>query len=115
MKRCVFGSGVLKALRALPDDVKAAFGYALHIAEMGGKARSSKPLKGLGSGLLEVVEDHDGDTYRAVYTVRFATGVYVLDVLQKKSKSGIATPQHDIERIKERLKWATDFHNQISK
>ncbi|MGL6209440.1 MAG: type II toxin-antitoxin system RelE/ParE family toxin [Paracoccaceae bacterium] len=115
MKRCIFGPGVLKVLQALPDDVKATFGYALHIAELGGKAHAAKPLKGFGSGVLEVVEDHDGDTYRAIYVVRLATGIYVLDVFQKKSKSGIATPRQDIERIRERLKWATDLHNQLSK
>ena len=113
MKRCIFGPSVLKALRALPPDVKAAFGFALNIAETGGKAMTAKPLRGLGSGVLEVVEDHDGDTWRAVYTVRFPSGVYVLHVFQKKSKSGIATPKHEIDTIKERLKWAQDMDRQV--
>ena len=92
---------------------EAAFGFALHVAETGGKAMTAKPLKGLGSGVLEVVEDHDGDTYRAVYTVRFPSGVYVLHVFQKKSKTGIATPKHEIDTVKERLKWATETGRQF--
>jgi phage-related protein len=114
MKRCIFGPGVLKALKSMPPDVKAAFGFALHIAELGGKAITAKPLKGLGSGVLEVVEDHDAETYRAIYTVRFPTGVYVLHAFQKKSKTGIATPRHEIEVIKERLKWAEMMNRQLS-
>ena len=113
MKRCIFGPGVLKALKAMPTDVKAAFGFALHIAETGGKAAAAKPLKGLGSGVMEVVEDHDGDTWRAIYTVRFPSGVYVLHVFQKKSKTGIATPKHEIDTIRERLKWAQEMDRQF--
>ena len=67
----------------------------------------AKPLKGFsGAGVVELVEDHRGDTYRAVYTVRFATRIYVLHVFQKKSKHGIATPQKEIELIRARLRWA---------
>lgn len=112
MKRCIFGPGVPKGLRALPPDVKAAFGFALHIAETGGKAAAAKPMKGLGPGVLEVIEDHDGDTYRAVYTVRFPSGIYVLHVFQKKSKTGRETPMHEIDVIRERLKWATETDRQ---
>lgn len=115
MKPCVFGPGVLKALNSMPRDVKSAFGYALHIAERGGKASNAKPLKGLGSSVFEVVDDHDGETYRAVYTVRFASAVYVLHAFQKKSKTGIETPKHDIELIKERLKWAAETDRRMSK
>jgi phage-related protein len=72
---------------------------------------AAKPLKGFtGAGVLEVVEDHMGDTYRAVYTVRFADAVYVLHAFQKKSKSGIATPQRDIDLIKTRLQRAQEHH-----
>jgi phage-related protein len=78
---------------------------------MGGKHQDAKPLKGFdGAGVLEVVGHDDGDTFRAVYTVRLAGRVYVLDVFQKKSKSGIATPKLDIDRIKARLKWAEQEH-----
>jgi phage-related protein len=82
-------------------------GYALYFAQIGDKHPSAKPLKGFGSaGVLEVIEDHDGDTYRAVYTVKFSGAVYVLHAFQKESKSGIKTPQQTIALIKERLKLA---------
>ena len=79
----------------------------MYFAQTGNKHPAAKPLKGFhGAGVLEVVEDHRGNTYRAVYTVRLAAVVYVLHAFQKKSKKGIATRQHDIEVIKERLKLA---------
>ena len=81
-------------------------GYALFVAQNGEKADSAKPLKGFGGGILEVVENHDGDTYRAVYTVRFASAVYVLHAFQKKSKAGIKTPKKDMDLIEARLKAA---------
>ena len=77
------------------------------VAQFGGKHPRAKPWKGLGSGVLEIVEDYRTDTYRAVYTVRYATRVFVLHVFQKKSKKGIATPKPDMDLIKERLKAAT--------
>ena len=79
-------------------------GYALGLAQLGGKHPHAKPWKGEGSGVFEIVEDHRGDTYRAVYTVRFAEVVYVLHAFQKKSKAGIKTPQDDVKLIGERLK-----------
>ena len=98
-------------LDAMPDDVKDVFGHAIDLAQAGGKHPDAKALSGFGSaGVLEVVEDHQGDTYRAVYTVRFTAWVYVLHCFQKKSKSGIKTPQPDLDLIKARLKAAaTDF------
>ncbi len=94
-----------KDLNAMPDDVKDAFGYALHLAQGGGKHSQAKPLKGFGgAGVLEVVEDYRGDTYRAVYTVRYAQAVYVVHCFQKKATSGIATPKPDIDLIERRLK-----------
>ena len=100
--------GSKKDLMALPDEVVNVFGYALYLAQAGGKHAQAKPLKGFGSaGVLEVVEDWRGNTYRAVYTVRFAVRVFVLHVFQKKSKSGIATPKPDLDLIKARLKAAT--------
>ncbi len=72
-----------------------------------GKHQDAKALSGFGSaGVLEVVEDFRGDTYRAVYTVRFTAWVYVLHCLQKKSKSGIKTPKEDLDLINTRLKVA---------
>src|SRR5688500_11745175 len=90
-------SSSLKDLRKMPSGVRSSFGFALDFATLGQKHDSAKPLKGFGGGsVLEVVEDDDGNTYRAVYTVRFASAVYVLDVFQKKSTSGIRTQKHDI-------------------
>ena len=95
-----------KDLMALPEEVIDTFGYALHVAQTGKKHEKAKPLRGFGSaGVLEVVEDWRGNTYRAVYTVRFSAAVFVLHVFQKKAKRGIATPQ-DMELIRVRLKVA---------
>ncbi len=94
-------------LASFPEDVKDAIGYALYIAQCGGKHTSAKPLKGFGgAGILEVVGDHAGDTYRAVYAVRFIDCIYVLHAFQKKSKTGITTPKREIEPIRSRLKRA---------
>jgi phage-related protein len=94
-------------LRAFPHDVRLRVGGALWEAQLGRKSGWAKPLKGFGgAGVLEVVDDFDGDTFRAVYTVRFAGVVYVLHAFQKKSRSGIATPRHEIELIGKRLKRA---------
>lgn len=98
-------------LRKLPGDVQNVFGYALYLAQSGKKHPSAKPLKGFGgASVLEVVEDYRGDTYRAVYTVKFAEAVYVLHVFRKKATHGIATPRREIELIGERLKRALEFH-----
>ena len=92
---------------ALPADVRRRFGYALSLAQMGDQDDAAKVLKGFGgAGVLEVVEDDAGGTYRAVYTVKFAEAVFVLHCFQKKSKRGIATPQADMEIIRQRLKAA---------
>jgi phage-related protein len=92
-------------ISAMPDDVKKTFGFALRMAQWGQRHIQAKPLKGFGgAGVLEIVEEHGGDTYRAVYTVKVANAVYVLHVFQKKAKSGKATPKPDINLIKRRLK-----------
>ncbi|WP_442595008.1 type II toxin-antitoxin system RelE/ParE family toxin [Parapusillimonas sp. JC17] len=94
-----------KDLMAMPEDVQDTFGYALHLAQAGQKHPDAKPLKGFGgAGVLEVVEDFHGDTYRAVYTVRYAHAVYVVHCFQKKSTQGIATSKPDVDLIKSRLK-----------
>ena len=91
----------------MPDDVVDVFGFALHLAQLGRKHGQAKPLKGFGgAGVLEVIEDHKGDTYRAVYTVKIADIVYVLHCFQKKSTKGIETPKHEMDLIRERLKAA---------
>lgn len=100
-------SSAKRDLDAMPDDVKDVFGHAIDLAQAGGKHQDAKVMTGFGSaGVLEVVEDHQGDTYRAVYTVKFAGWVYVLHCFQKKSKSGIATPKPDLDLINARLKAA---------
>jgi len=91
----------------MPSDVVDVFGFALHLAQAGKKHDQSKPLRGFGgASVLEVVEDHMGDTYRAVYTVKIAGRVYVLHCFQKKSSKGIETPKQDMDLIRERLKAA---------
>jgi phage-related protein len=96
-----------KDLKALPDEVMDVFGYALFLAQTGGKHDQAKPLRGFGSaGVLEVIEDFRGNAYRAVYTVQFEERVFVLHVFQKKWKTGIATPKSDMDLIRERLKVA---------
>ena len=100
-----------KDLRGFPEPVKDIIGHALFIAQLGRKHEDAKPLRGYGgAGVLELVEDFDGDTYRAVYTVKFTDAVYVLHVFQKKSKKGIETPQKDLDLIKERLRRAEQDH-----
>lgn len=104
-----------KDLLSMPSDVVDLFGYALHLAQRGGKHAQAKPLKGFGSaGVLEVVED-DGNAYRAVYTVRFGNAVYVLHCFQKKSHKGIGTPKQDIDLIRDRLKLAQKHSEGVKK
>ncbi len=92
-------------LLKMPDEVITTFGYALHLAQEGKKHAQAKPLKGFyGAGVLEIVEDHVGDTYRAIYTVKNPDGVYVLHCFQKKSTQGIATPKRELDLLAERLK-----------
>ena len=87
-----------------PSKVQEEFGFELFLAQTGQHPPSAKILKGVGSGVLELVGDHDGDTYRAVYAVRFERAVYVLHCFKKKSKRGIKTPQSDIDLIKKRFR-----------
>jgi phage-related protein len=99
-----------RSLQAFPEDVQDEVGFALYQAQLGHKHPSAKPLKGYkGAGVLEIVEDFDGDTYRAVYTVKLADAIYVLHAFQKKSKSGIKTPQHQLDLIEQRLKEAKEI------
>jgi phage-related protein len=102
----------LSDLEDFPDEVQEHVGYALSAAQFGGKHPDAKPWKGDGSGVFEVVEDFRGDTFRAVYTVRFAEAVYVLHAFQKKSTKGIATAQADRGLIARRLKDAIEDHKE---
>jgi len=107
IKSIVWIGSARKDLKAFPDEVREVMGYALYEAQLGRKAHSAKPLSGFGgTSVLQVVEDHQTDTYRAVYTVKFDDRVYVLHAFQKKSKNGVATPKPDIDLIKKRLKVA---------
>lgn len=100
-------------LKAFPREVQRVVGGALWDAQIGLKAPFAKPLKGFhGAGVLEIVDDFDGDTYRGVYTVRFAQIVYVLHAFQKKSKRGIATPRAELELIERRLSRAREDHEE---
>ena len=103
-----------KDLIALPEDVRRFFGHALHFAQNGEKHDAAKPLKGFGgAGVLEVVDNDEGGTYRAVYTVKYEEVVFVLHCFQKKSKSGIALPKEDKAVIEARLKVAADRIKEI--
>jgi phage-related protein len=93
-------------LLKFPEAVKDGIGTALSIAQFGGKHPAAKPWKGTGTGVLEIVEDHDGNTYRAVYTVRFRLAVYVLNCFQKKSRKGIQTSRLDVGLVSQRLRQA---------
>ena len=91
-------------LSAFPAEVKGRVGQAIWMAQTGSKAPFAKPLKGFGgAGVVEVVDDFDGEAYRAAYTVRFADVIYVLHAFHKKSRKGIATPKLDIDLIRARL------------
>jgi phage-related protein len=94
-------------LKAFPRTVQCDLGQALEIAQFGRTPMHAKPLKGFkGAGVLELAEDHYGNTYRAVYTVKLAGRVYVLHAFQKKSKKGIQTPKHVIDLVRTRLREA---------
>ena len=100
-----------KDLSAFPEDVRYMMGHALWLAETGSKHPDAKPLQGFGgAGVLEVVEDHEGNAYRTVYTLTLPDAVFVLHAFQKKAKRGVATPKRDMELIRQRLKQAEEMH-----
>lgn len=103
-RRCDFVGDSLKVLKGFPKEVRTAIGHALDAAQRGGKAPYAKPMKGIGSGVFEIVDDFDGNTYRAVYAVKIGDCLYVLHAFQKKSKSGSKTPLAEIELVKDRVK-----------
>jgi phage-related protein len=111
MKPAVWVGSSKKDLKRFPAFVQRVIGLALLDVQFGGTPPRAKVLRGFsGAGVLEIVEDHDGNTYRAVYTVRLAGMVYVLHTFQKKSKRGSETPKHDIELIRRRLAEAERIH-----
>jgi phage-related protein len=116
LKTVVWVGPTRKELKTFPRPVQRAVGLALYAAQLGETPPDAKPLKGFGgAGVLEIVDDFDGDTFRAVYTVRFAKAVYVLHAFQKKSKRGVATPKAELDLIDQRLKRAREDYEQWSK
>jgi len=106
-KRVIWIASSREALRSFPEQVKDAVGYALYLAQIGGRGDAARPRRGFGgAGVVEVIKDFAGDTYRAVYTVTFAGFVYVLHCFQKKSKRGAETPRRDLGLIQSRLRLA---------
>ena len=114
MKPVRWVASSLRDLKSFPPDVQRSVGFSLFRAQEGKKAPNAKPLKGIvkGAGVLEIIEDHDSDTYRVVYTVRFSMGVYVLHSFQKKSRKGVATPKHEIDLIRRRYEMARAHYDQ---
>ena len=113
LKPLVWVATSLKDLREFPDEVQRSMGYALYLAQVGKKHLEAKPLKGFhGAAVLEVVEDFDGNAYRAVYTVKLAGVVYALHAFQKKSKKGRKTSPADLAKVQARLKMAEEIHAQ---
>ena len=109
LKPLYWMGSTLKDLRDSPEAVKDGIGYALELVQKGEKPANAKPLRGFGgASVLEIVEDFDGDTWRAVYTVALANAVYVLHVFQKKSKRGTATPKKELDLIRRRLRDALE-------
>ena len=101
----------LAKLRRFPEEVRQVMGFALWQAQNGDKHVDAKPLKGFGgAGVPEIVADHDGSTFRGVYTVKFAGAVYVLHAFQKKSTRGIKTSRQDTDLIRRRLKAAAEHY-----
>lgn len=110
-RRLVWIASSRRDMRALPKSLRRSFGLVLFAAQTGEMPPTATPLKGFGgTGVLELIEDDAAGTYRAVYTVRYLTAIYVLHVFQKKSKRGRQTPQQDIDLIKARLKRAEEIH-----
>jgi phage-related protein len=103
-------------LKSFPEDVRLVMGYALYLAQVGSKHPDAKPLRGFGgAGVLEMVDDFDGDTYRAVYTVKLQGVVYALHAFQKKAKKEKKTPQQDLELVRRRLRRAEEIHAEMVK
>ena len=108
--RWIWIGNSLEAVKSFPQAVRSEVGFALYQVQTGGKHVNAKPPRGFGASVLEIVSDHRGDTFRAVYTVRLAGRVYVLHAFQKKSKTGIATPKAEMELVRWRLKRAMELN-----
>jgi phage-related protein len=115
MKLLIFVADSRRELLEFPKAVQQQIGFALYQAQMGAKHIDAKPLKGIAAGVLEVVSDHRGSTFRTVYTVKLERAVYVLHAFQKKSKHGIATPKSVIDLIKQRLQRALEIDRELER
>lgn len=113
LKQLLWVSSSKKDLMQMPEDVITDFGFGLYQAQLGLHPDIAKPLSGFGgASILELVKDHKGDTFRAVYTVKFSEAIVVLHAFQKKSKRGIETPRQEIELIRARLKLAEELYKE---
>lgn len=109
-KDIVWVASSLEDLKRFPEPVQKVMGFALFQAQCGGKHLQARPLKGFGgAGVLEIIEDFDGNAFRTVYTVRFADAVYVLHAFQKRSKKGIKTPKREMDVVRSRLRMAQEM------
>ena len=115
MKPLIFVADSHRVLTEFPRAVQQHMGFALYQAQMGGKHIDAKPLRNVGTGVLEVVSDHHGDTFRTVYTVKLEKAVYVLHAFQKKSVHGIATPKSELDLVKQRLARAIEIDRELEK
>ena len=114
LKQVIWVGPSRRDLRSFPKPVQDHIGYALYVAQRGGKHSDAKTLSGFGgAGVVEVVSDYRGDTFRAVYTVRFAGNLFVLHAFQKKSKAGRETPQREMDLIRQRLREAQEIAKEI--
>ena len=104
MKKLVWLADSRTRVKSFPAGIQDDFGYALYAAQLGETSPKAKPFHGLGSGVMEIVANEQSGTWRAVYTVSIGNSIYVIHAFQKKSKSGIATPQFEIDLIRQRLK-----------
>jgi phage-related protein len=110
-KPLVWVGSCRKDLQTFPQPVQRIVGYALHVAQIGGRHPTTATLKGHhGAGVVEIIEDHDGDTFRLVYTVRLKERIYALHAFQKNSKRGISTPKKELDMIQRRLREAEEIH-----
>jgi phage-related protein len=115
MKRLIFVADSHRVLAEFPTPVQRHIGFALYQAQMGAKHVDAKPWKNVAAGVLEVVSDHRGDTFRTVYTVRLENAIYVLHAFQKKARHGIATPKSELELVKQRLLRAIEIDREMGK
>jgi len=110
-KPLFFVASAREDLKGFPEDVQDATGYALYLAQLGGKHPHAKVLRGFGgAGVLEVIENHAGDTFQTVYTVQLEHAIYVLHAFQKKSRRHVETARQDIDLVRARLRLAEDHH-----